>query len=303
MPKSVPAGLGTSEGKASRNFLRLFKVTLASYNAVLRFVEGDLSYVLDVQDGAGAVQWSAVIGVSRQTAEQGMDLSVDKMGLTIPNQQFTIAGLGSDDLTRWAALGVFDDASVDMYIYDLDTQTAAFWSRWIIQGSPQWTYESVSFMLESEWGKMDRAIPRTIIQEQCNNKLFDAECTLVQSDWQVVATVAAAPAPTRIQFDFVFVSGGPRVPIPPLPDRWFELGFVQFNTGAALAPLKRFILHHVGTTLQLATNLPFAPIAGDPIFLLPGCDKTAATCQAKFSNLQNFRGFPYVPKPDAIYDI
>ena len=307
MPKTVPSGLSGSESKTSRNFLRLFKVTLAEYSVILRFVEADLSYVLDVGDGLGKNQWSAVLGITRGKAEQSMGLAVDKMDITLPNQDFTIAGLGSDSLTRYAALGVFDDATVDMYIYDLDTGSAAFWSRWIIQGSPQWSYESVSFSLESEWSKMDRNIPRTIIQEQCNNKLFDPDCALIQSQWQVMATISSGATgggpPTRIQFDYTFVSGGINVPTPPIPDHWFELGSVIFQVGAALAPLQRFILHHVGLTIQLATNLPFAPTIGDPIILLPGCDKTAATCQAKFNNLIHFRGYPYIPKPDSVYDI
>jgi uncharacterized phage protein (TIGR02218 family) len=29
-----------------------------------------------------------------------------------------------------------------------------------------------------------------------------------------------------------------------------------------------------------------------------GCDKSAATCRAKFSNLLNFRGFPHLPGED-----
>ena len=30
-----------------------------------------------------------------------------------------------------------------------------------------------------------------------------------------------------------------------------------------------------------------------------GCDKASATCQAKFANIANFRGFPFVPGLDA----
>jgi hypothetical protein len=35
--------------------------------------------------------------------------------------------------------------------------------------------------------------------------------------------------------------------------------------------------------------------------LFPGCDKTRATCVAKFSNILNFRGEPDVPGQDKYY--
>jgi hypothetical protein len=36
------------------------------------------------------------------------------------------------------------------------------------------------------------------------------------------------------------------------------------------------------------------PAPGDTFTVTFGCDKTMATCNL-FSNIQNFRGFPYVP--------
>ena len=42
-----------------------------------------------------------------------------------------------------------------------------------------------------------------------------------------------------------------------------------------------------------------APIAaGDAFDIFAGCDKSAATCRAKFSNFDNFRGFPHIPGED-----
>lgn len=41
---------------------------------------------------------------------------------------------------------------------------------------------------------------------------------------------------------------------------------------------------------------PIAP--GDTFLIAAGCDKQFSTCKAKFDNLANFRGFPYVPGND-----
>src|SRR6185312_11667690 len=50
------------------------------------------------------------------------------------------------------------------------------------------------------------------------------------------------------------------------------------------------------------THLELAPFAlsvapGDTGTLYPGCDGQQATCEFKFSNKQNFGGFPNVPGP------
>jgi uncharacterized phage protein (TIGR02218 family) len=47
--------------------------------------------------------------------------------------------------------------------------------------------------------------------------------------------------------------------------------------------------------IELWRSMP-APIeAGDTFVVTAGCDKTFATCAAKFSNGLNFRGFPHIP--------
>lgn len=43
-------------------------------------------------------------------------------------------------------------------------------------------------------------------------------------------------------------------------------------------------------------DLELAP--GDLVTLTAGCDKRAVTCKAKFSNINNFQGFPHIPGED-----
>ncbi|HMU15808.1 MAG TPA: DUF2163 domain-containing protein [Thauera aminoaromatica] len=44
----------------------------------------------------------------------------------------------------------------------------------------------------------------------------------------------------------------------------------------------------------------YTPQVGDTGTMTPGCDKTTVTCQARFANLLNFRGEPYLPGVDAM---
>ena len=47
--------------------------------------------------------------------------------------------------------------------------------------------------------------------------------------------------------------------------------------------------------------MPRPIVVGDQVRLVAGCDKTFATCKAKFANALNFRGFPHLPGNDAAY--
>jgi uncharacterized phage protein (TIGR02218 family) len=57
----------------------------------------------------------------------------------------------------------------------------------------------------------------------------------------------------------------------------------------------------VGVSLALAYPLPDPPAEGDAFSVAYGCDHTPATCAARFANLANFRGFPFVPPPQVAY--
>jgi uncharacterized phage protein (TIGR02218 family) len=50
-----------------------------------------------------------------------------------------------------------------------------------------------------------------------------------------------------------------------------------------------------GAAVTLWEALPREPQAGDSAMLTIGCDKSFATCHARFANAQNFRGFPHIP--------
>jgi uncharacterized phage protein (TIGR02218 family) len=48
-------------------------------------------------------------------------------------------------------------------------------------------------------------------------------------------------------------------------------------------------------------SAPANPIAaGDAFSIIAGCDKSPSTCQTKFANILNFRGFPHMPGNDRV---
>ena len=78
----------------------------------------------------------------------------------------------------------------------------------------------------------------------------------------------------------------------------FAQGTITGLTGSN-AGLSRAVAGFVnGTTVTVKVAFPFPIAAGDQFELLPGCDRTIATCTNVFNNAVHFGGFPYIPTPE-----
>lgn len=128
-------------------------------------------------------------------------------------------------------------------------------------------------------GALVRNIPRYTYQSLCNHVLYDRWCTKVAADFKYTNIIE------NIQSGSLFDVHGLDVN----PDGYCDSGFAVFGGDY------RLILKQVGPTIQLL--LPFfADITGGPnIDVYAGCDHSVITCKAKFDNVINFGGFPYVP--------
>jgi uncharacterized phage protein (TIGR02218 family) len=127
--------------------------------------------------------------------------------------------------------------------------------------------------------------PWRLFQPGCARTLFDAGCGLAKSGFATAWHVSAGSTAAILQTDCTQASGTA------------SLGTLTFSSGALLG--KSYgIRQQDGGALTLTTPVPALPAMGDALMLYPGCDKTQSTCKAKFANLQNFAGFPYIPVPE-----
>ena len=84
---------------------------------------------------------------------------------------------------------------------------------------------------------------------------------------------------------------------------WFAFGLVEWNSGANAGRRVEVLSHDLvgGVAILTLLEAPVRPImATDAFVVRAGCDKRIATCGAKFANVANFRGFPYIPGQDAV---
>jgi uncharacterized phage protein (TIGR02218 family) len=147
-----------------------------------------------------------------------------------------------------------------------------------------------TFNIASHLELLNQLFPRDVFQAGCINTLYDASCTLNPVSFSDNGSALAGSTASAIAVTNLPRAAGA-----------YDLGRVTFTSGANNG-LQRsikswFVSAGIGT-LSIWPPLPVAPAPGDTFTAFVGCDKTPATCTAKFNNIANFRGFPYVPIPE-----
>jgi uncharacterized phage protein (TIGR02218 family) len=86
-------------------------------------------------------------------------------------------------------------------------------------------------------------------------------------------------------------------------DGWFSAGRLNWTSGANAGLAVEIKSHRAasgGAALDLWQAMPEPLALGDAFSVTAGCDKRFDTCQDRFNNAQNFRGFPHIPGNDFV---
>lgn len=136
---------------------------------------------------------------------------------------------------------------------------------------------------------MRRPVLRRLYQLNCPHVLYGPVCKVVRSTFMVNATISGISGN-------VITSPTFSVSINPTFDAsWFVGGYVDFVQSGLTS--RRFITNHDNGAGSVTLDRPFVGLAnGDAVMAYPGCDRTTATCSGKFTNIENFGGFPYIPQ-------
>ena len=103
-------------------------------------------------------------------------------------------------------------------------------------------------------------------------------------------------------FSYVdYASATPDVVVGLDTDNYFVWGWVEWLTGNNTGA-KMEIIAHTGSTKEITLFLPmqYAIAAEDEFYLYRGCKKTLAQCRDDYDNVDNHRGFPYLPLKDVL---
>ena len=271
----------------------LYTFTLSD-GTVLRYTSGQQNVVYDGNTYVAAFLDSAP-GFQRGTWRCSLGLNADNLEVDILYDASTRI-LGKTP-AAFAAAGGFDLATVE-----LDKALAPDWSNPVVNGvvnvfkgvvaETKSGDSKVALTVNSMTVLLNAAFPRNYFLPQCNHALFGPGCGLSKASYAFSGTVGnSGGSPTTTTFSSNSTQA----------DGYFSLGYVTWVTGAnagITSPVKWS--GSANGAFVLIYPLASTPAVGDTFTAYPGCDKTQATCSAKFGNLGRFRGYPYTPTPETL---
>ncbi|XMD04983.1 hypothetical protein BRUCa_0601 [Brucella melitensis] len=186
--------------------------------------------------------------------------------------------------------GRYDGATIEAFLVNWDEPDQHMLLRRWAAGKISRSGSRFVMELKGVAAAFDAVRGRRILRH-CDAMLGDKRCGIDTGDPRFFAqgTVLVAEG-TRLDVAGVdgFAAG------------WFSEGRLAWTSGANRGRAVR-VVGHAGASLQLGEPMILPVAAGDAFRLVCGCDKSFATCKAKFANGVNFRGFPHLPGNDAAY--
>ena len=228
------------------------------------------------------VTFSASSGLNASEAESGLGMKVlgSEVGGALTDARITEADIAS---------GLYDDTEISAFLVNwsdvaqrltLDVGTVGEIRR--ADGTFVAELRGPMHRLDQERGRL--------FQGDCDADLGDARCKILTATYTTGSSVADTDGRRTL------IAAG----LESVPANWFRGGTLTFTSGANTGQ-QRMIQSHAGAgAIELWEPVIHDIAVGDTISLLAGCDKRFETCQAKFANTINFRGFPHIPTPDFI---
>jgi uncharacterized phage protein (TIGR02218 family) len=243
-------------------------------------VLGFTDHVRDLQvDG---VTYNAASGYTRTAIRGTADLAVDNLDV---ESVFSDDGITEEDLRA----GKYDFAEIRMFLVnyqDLGQGILKLRRGWL----GEVTIRDGTYVAELRG--MTQRLQMTVGEvyaPDCSADLGDARCGVDLAALEENGTVDAVTSATAFSTTLAQATG------------WYDGGELTW-TGGANAGQTVAVRSWDATAGTLTLFLPalYPMQAGDAFTVRPGCDKSFATCQAKFDNAVNFRGFPHVPGTDQV---
>jgi len=219
------------------------------------------------------------------------------VGLEVDKQQITIAARPTDLINGAPFLVALRDGGLDGASVQRDRVFLTETGGTVVDGVTLFkgrvsTVDRVgrttaTLTIASDLVILDYDMRRNLFSPTCVHTLYDSGCGVIRGTYAASGTAGMGSTASTISFSGAAAQ--------------HAQGSIVFSSGAnanVRATVKSVV---VGSTLNLIYPLPFAPAVGDAFTVYAGCDHTQNTCGSRFSNLANFRGFPYVPPPQMAY--
>lgn len=164
-----------------------------------------------------------------------------------------------------------------------DGETAVIWKGRVT--NVEWSQTEVTITCEPIRTALQSYGLRRVFQRQCPFVLYGADCKANNTAFKASGAISAKTNTT--------------ITLPATvnkPDNYYAGGYVQWTNPITNTQERRAVQASVGSSGELALQGAITGLlVGMAVDAFPGCDKTMASCHAKFGNRDNFGGFPHTP--------
>ncbi len=250
-------------------------------NSDINLVSGGFTFLTSADNGT-------VPMFKRGKTRLTVGLEVDSLDVTLLCGQSAL--LNGTKLVRAAINGAFDGATVKLERLFMPTWgDTSYGSIILFEGNVAGITPSssqVKLVVKSELESLNVAMPRNCFTPACMNRLYDSACGVNRASLTVTGNLTGVTSVTQLAASSLGQAAD-----------YFTLGTLVMNTGPA-AGSRRAVKAFSGGVITLSVPLPSLPAIGNNFSIYPGCSRTMAICQSKFSNQTRFRGTPFVPRPE-----
>ncbi|ODM43021.1 DUF2163 domain-containing protein [Cereibacter johrii] len=278
--KSLPPDLQSHLDEGTTTLAWCWRITRAD-GVSFGFTDHDRSLSFD------GTAFEPESGLTASEVRSGSDLSVDA--------QDAQGVLTSDRITETDILdGRWDNGMVEVW----RVNWAAPAQRVLLRRGAIGQIRRGRLAFVAEVRSLAHVLGQTVgrtFQATCDAALGDRRCGIHAETpiYTGTGTVAA------LQRDRAFTTEG----LQAYAAGWFSYGRIQWTSGANAGRQAEVLSHTLveGVAILTLLEAPVRAISeGDAFTIRAGCDKSLATCRAKFANVANFRGFPHIPGQDAV---
>jgi len=233
----------------------------------------------------GETLFEAAAGMSASEIRDSVGFSVDNLEVT---SAMTSERLSEADL----AAGIYDNAVVEIY----RVNWASPEDRVLMRSGNLGEVKRAGAAFTAEVRGLAHTLQEPkgrLYQYSCDADLGDQRCTIDLDDpaFRSTGELVEVTSPRR------FTVAG----IGAFANGWFTHGLLTFTSGAAEGQSIEIKQHAKAAdvvTIELWSRARLPLATGQTFVVTAGCDKRVGTCQAKFANVANFRGFPHMPGND-----
>ena len=136
---------------------------------------------------------------------------------------------------------------------------------------------------------VDSELPTAHFESRCSRRFLRPGCNLEESDFEVNGSLVSS-VDTLVQVKEAEIEAAARG-----FDDWFLNGQIMIGNE------RRTIIGQQGAQLFVSTPFIIAN-QGDPVRLLPGCNRTTVYCINRYNNYQNFGGMPFIPSTNPQFE-